>query len=431
MKKIICSSGLALTLILIAPSVQALEPFALLDDFLGDRIDESIWNGSRRPDVDTLDLAREVIGGQLRLMGRTYADNPAPGERNDDRVRLFFNNPAPITQMLALVRVNGVELTGCTDPMTVSQIRARPAAGFFFKHGGPGTPGDGTNDVFAAINIFRTSDSLDPPGVMQIVSQVFLCGDPQCAGGNSLLSDTTSLGTLSPGQSALLALVWDPDNDRFIFLRDSLAQFIVYNYNGILTDTDPPGIVHKRVELRAQIENCATGPRASGFMELLIDKFWVNQSATLPPQPLTWTLDNFTFADGGVASGTFVYEASSNSILDWNISVSGGDEATFPPFTYDPTTTEAGVATNIMVCDAQGQNCQPADIALELHFIIDEFALGGTPDSRVLALSTDVPLTDAGGTIPLNTTSLFKSRECFNCSPFRLVVTGSLVSVVP
>ncbi len=283
--KIILSSCLALSLILAGAPAQAIEPWALLDDFLGDRIDESIWNGSRRPDADTLDVAREVQGGELRLMGRTYADTLLPGEVNSDRVRLFLNNPGPVTQMAALFRVNAVEISGCTDGATGSDILGR-LAGYFFTTGGPPAPLDATRNIFADIRVQRRSISIDPPGVMEIGAQVFLCGDAGCNTGTTLLGDATTLGTITPGQSVILALAWEPDNDRIIFLRAFPVQRLIFNYNGMLTDDDPPAtdleFVHKRMELRANIENCVTGPRASGFMEFFVDKLWVNQSAVSP-----------------------------------------------------------------------------------------------------------------------------------------------------
>ncbi len=117
---------------------------------------------------------------------------------------------------------------------------------------------------------------------MAIGSQVFLCADPGCNTGDTLLFDTTSLGTITPGQSVILAVVWEPDNDRFIFLRAFPVQRLIFNYADTLTDVDLPGIVHKRVELRADIENCATGPRAMGFMEVFVDQVFVNQYAVSP-----------------------------------------------------------------------------------------------------------------------------------------------------
>ncbi|MDH3690788.1 MAG: hypothetical protein OEU36_15175 [Gammaproteobacteria bacterium] len=115
---------------------------------------------------------------------------------------------------------------------------------------------------------------------------VFLCGDPDCDTGTDLFFDDTTLGTIAPGQSTLLALAWDPDNDRFIFARGFPLQLVAYNYTGVLTDVDPPtsdlpSFVHKRVEVRAIVENCVTGPRASGFMEVFVDDLFVNQSAII------------------------------------------------------------------------------------------------------------------------------------------------------
>jgi hypothetical protein len=284
MKKIILSSPIMFLLVLTGAPVQALEPFALLDDFSGDRIDKSLWNGSQRPDVNVLDAAREVQGGELRLMNRSFGRLGAPGFTLG-RVRMFLNNSAPVTQMLALVRVNAVALSGCTGSINISRIFGR-LGGYFFTTGGPPAPLDASRNIFADIRIQRQSDSIDPPGVMQVAVAVFFCNDATCNSTNTLLFNTTSLGTIIPGQPTLLALVWDPDNDRFLFARDSVAQLVVYNYNGILTDTDPPSsdlsFVHKRVSVRAGIENCTSGPVASGLMDLSIDKLWVNQSAVSP-----------------------------------------------------------------------------------------------------------------------------------------------------
>jgi hypothetical protein len=245
MKIILGSAAVVLFLLAGTPPVQALEPFVVLDDFSGDRIDEGKWSGVRRPDSFVLDFAREVTGGQLRLMSRTFADPSAPlgSTGSAGRVRLQSTISGPVTQILAVVRVNAVELNNCAAPTAFSEIRGR-VDGWFFTTGGPGTPGDATNNVAAEIRFRRASNSADPPGVLQVIAQVFQCGDADCVGGNSVFTDSITLGTLSPGQPALLALVWDPDNDRFLFARDSVAQLTVYNYNGILTDTNPPSCRH-------------------------------------------------------------------------------------------------------------------------------------------------------------------------------------------
>jgi hypothetical protein len=286
--KLVVSGILSVFLSILAgtPSALAIEPFALFDDFSGARIDQGKWSGVRRPDSFVLDFAREVTGGNLRLMSRTFADPSAvPGSTgNPGRVRLQ-STVSGVTQILASVRVNAVEINDCTVPTAFSEIRGR-VDGYFFTTGGPPAPGDATDNIQAEVRFRRRADSVDPPGVMQLSAQVFQCGDPDCIAGSTLFNDSTTLGTLSPGQSARLALVWDPDNDRFLFLRDSLAQLTVYNY-GILTDTDPPStdldfVATPRMEVRAQVENCASGPPASGFMDFLVDRIFVNQSAVSP-----------------------------------------------------------------------------------------------------------------------------------------------------
>jgi len=139
----------------------------------------------------------------------------------------------------------------------------------------------------------------------------------------------------------------------------------------------------------------------------------------LPAESLTWSLDNVTFNDGGIATGSFTIDASLNSVLNWNISVSGGDQVVFPTFNYTPATAPS---PGIFIVDGGG---------VILEFGIDINAPVGTPESRRLILTTDGPLTDAGGTVQLITDPLGESRECYNCSPQRSVVTGSVTAVIP
>lgn len=149
----------------------------------------------------------------------------------------------------------------------------------------------------------------------------------------------------------------------------------------------------------------------------------LNRSVVILPyyftsNSLTWSLENVVFNDGGVAIGTFIFDASSNTVLNWDISVSGGNESVFPVFTYNPIT-----APEVAVFDA--------DSGLSIQILIDGSALGGTPESRTLVLTTEVPLTDEGGTVSLITTGfLWNSRECYNCNPWRAVITGSVSAVI-
>jgi hypothetical protein len=121
--------------------------------------------------------------------------------------------------------------------------------------------------------------------------------------------------------------------------------------------------------------------------------------------PLTWNV-NGTFADGGVLSGSFTFDADTNSIPTWNISVSGGDTATFPDFTYTTGIVPAGF-NNFLAPEEQ-------------------FSFYDPNSTRVLILASVAPLTNAGGVVGMLgfvDESNF-SGECFNCTPSRFLVRG-------
>ena len=130
--------------------------------------------------------------------------------------------------------------------------------------------------------------------------------------------------------------------------------------------------------------------------------------------PVTWTLDGATFADGGTASGWFVYDldAPGGQILtDFSISVDGGDTVTFPPITYSPAnaygSVNEGGAGNIGTI----------------------FGLSAPGETRGVRIPAVTPLTDAGGTLAINLAGLGQG-ECYNCGPARSFVAGNLVGTL-
>jgi hypothetical protein len=101
--------------------------------------------------------------------------------------------------------------------------------------------------------------------------------------------------------------------------------------------------------------------------------------------PLTWAMAAL-FDDGGNATGTFTYDADTNTYLDFNISVAGGNTTSFPPFTYSPATSSAtGSAT--------GLNLFAVPSLFLDRFLFMDF---GNAQTGLLQ-----PLTDAGGFIPI------------------------------
>ncbi len=122
--------------------------------------------------------------------------------------------------------------------------------------------------------------------------------------------------------------------------------------------------------------------------------------------PVTWTLSGVTFSDGGTATGTLVYDADTNSLSSWSVSVAGGNTGLFPPITYDPSTANGVYDTG-----------NPTTIG---------FLLLINSSTRALRLPGVSTLSDAGGTVAINLASGFQG-ECFNCSPYRGFTAGNLV----
>lgn len=107
-------------------------------------------------------------------------------------------------------------------------------------------------------------------------------------------------------------------------------------------------------------------------------------------------------------TGAFIYDAESATVLDWSITVSGGDEVVFAPFTYTPATSAVQLLKLTLFRFIGPALPPPEDFRnREIRFA-----------SRHRSLR--------GGVIDLDP---FGSVECNNCVPWR-PLTGR-VSFVP
>jgi hypothetical protein len=119
---------------------------------------------------------------------------------------------------------------------------------------------------------------------------------------------------------------------------------------------------------------------------------------------IDWTLGGVTFDDGATASGTFTYDASTGTYIDWNISVTDGP--TFLAYNYLPG-VDGGFVGN------------PDPLAA------DFVAFTTNPSSgRYLRLWFDSPLTDAGGIINLAIDG--SGFDCYNPDPIRFITGGNV-----
>jgi hypothetical protein len=129
-------------------------------------------------------------------------------------------------------------------------------------------------------------------------------------------------------------------------------------------------------------------------------------ASSIPAQAaeVVWSLQGVNFADGGTASGTFTFNADTNTVTNFALSVTGGNTAVFPAFTWDSST-----ATTVYVGLYGGLNFR------------------STTSLRELRLDPVASLTNAGGTVALDLDSIF-GGDCYNCDPFRAFTSGSLVA---
>jgi hypothetical protein len=128
--------------------------------------------------------------------------------------------------------------------------------------------------------------------------------------------------------------------------------------------------------------------------------------------PITWNLSGVTFSDAATASGTMTWDADSQVLSSWNISVTNGN---LSAFTYTPS-------------DSTGGDYYQGVPGFQSTFIISE-----NSSTRQLRMTPVAALGDAGGTVGINLTTWgggSGSIECFNCSPSRIIESGSLTTDV-
>jgi PEP-CTERM motif len=128
---------------------------------------------------------------------------------------------------------------------------------------------------------------------------------------------------------------------------------------------------------------------------------------------VTWTLTNLTFADGATATGSFVYDASTNTVTSIDITTSTG------------TTLEGAIYTAL----DPGYGPYSFDMAFVTTAGLSDYT--GTPALEFQSLG-DVPLTNAGGVVPVDVNEFICSDAvCDTAAELRGTLEGgTLVGVV-
>ncbi len=131
--------------------------------------------------------------------------------------------------------------------------------------------------------------------------------------------------------------------------------------------------------------------------------------------PVTWTLQDWVFDDGGTASGSFVFDADTGVYSNINIITTGG---------------------SALAGDSYGVPFPPFPGNEEIILAVPE-ALADLTGSLVLAVTWADFLTNAGGTVyadlmeSLVAEFICLDSTCFKASASRFLVSGFITSEVP
>jgi hypothetical protein len=133
---------------------------------------------------------------------------------------------------------------------------------------------------------------------------------------------------------------------------------------------------------------------------------------------VTWQLNSVAFGDGGTVSGSFTFDASTNTYASWNITTT---VTLFPYVNGFQSLTGATYVTNAF-------NPNTANYYLNPNGFI--FKLGTVPPAGQLVLNFASPLTNAGGVISLQSASETQGFNNRSMAPGIYLNGGTLGTVV-
>ncbi len=248
-----------------AAPAHAQEPYFGYDAFPTPQIDFTRWLYGER--------SRQIVGGALLMSQRDYGDQTGNSGTRRAGMTLPVDEPQRVTQLRASVTISDYELAGCVDNATPSSVQARVLGSFFGA--GPTSAGSQLNDVIGLTRMLRRSSSGDAPDVFVVEGLVVVCTASDCAS-STLVGTVQSLGTVTQGTPARLALEWDASNQTFYFQLNSDPKASVV-YTGDIVST--PGLPFKQLDTRTELASCLSGPRTMASVAGRFDNVQVNSSA--------------------------------------------------------------------------------------------------------------------------------------------------------
>ena len=134
--------------------------------------------------------------------------------------------------------------------------------------------------------------------------------------------------------------------------------------------------------------------------------------------PVMWVFSNAALSDGAIATGSFAFDASTRTLISYDVTVSGGDVSRYPGLTFQNAASDNTMGG--VVAGAANPNVlfrtdliSPLSWDLSLDFYELRVPVAG--------------VTDAGGVVTFNLLDPTQV-ECFNCAPLRPFDSGELLA---
>ncbi len=258
----------------------------LYDDFTGPLLSSQKWFTNR---LVGNNISNVLEFGQVITKKKLDMFNHCSGSILDGNsgtttcsMRLIMQNGSDVTSMEALVQPIALEQNTCSEN-NIGSTWIRLGGAFF--NSSDVAPANQVNDVQAYIALRRNANSTEELNVLHIEGHVLKCTEgTSCATSENVtnlngLGNPIDLGTITVKKKALLKLVHDPDNNRFVFTqgkgRKAVEKEIVYGED----ENFPPYLSnggYKRLEVRHSLANCSP-VTASNWVRAYFDNFYVTK----------------------------------------------------------------------------------------------------------------------------------------------------------
>src|SRR5918999_6414693 len=213
-------AGLAVVLggLLRGALTPAAAQMVLYEDWAAERIDPARWRVfSLSASSSVYEVVRLITNGQLHHALRVY------GGTQDDLGAQAGTNAVGFAQggFTAVqwdTTVHGYLLQGCPTPGAQPSALQVDLRMQLFNDGSRQGPGDATGTVETRVRLVRTSDSVDPPEVVQARGLVTRCNAPDCSTRDVL--GEVDLGAVLVGQPNTFRMFWDSFHSRIEFQKN-------------------------------------------------------------------------------------------------------------------------------------------------------------------------------------------------------------------